>query len=106
MLLIELKRELPCPSIYGRALALDMAETVSEDASVCKEHWQLTGTMKIYGNESLVAMEVSEKDESHSVLHLKMLSPAPRLSINGQSRALGFLADAIEQLLENSLSNK
>ena len=44
----ELKRTLACPSIYARASALDMVESVSADATVRKEQWQLTGTVEVF----------------------------------------------------------
>ena len=47
----ELKRTLACLSIYARAAALDMVESVSADATVRKEQWQLTGTVEVYGNK-------------------------------------------------------
>ena len=98
----ELKRTLACPSIYARAAALDMVESVSRDATVRKEHWQITGTVEVYGNQSCVAVEVTQQEENCSQLHIKMLSPAPNLSPDGQNRVLIFLADGMEQLLENT----
>ena len=101
-ILRELKRTLACSSIYARAAALDMVESVSRDATVRKEHWQLTGTVEVYGNQSRVAVEVTQQEENCSQLHIKMLSPAPNLSPDGQNRVLIFLADGMEQLLENT----
>ena len=100
----ELKRTLACLSIYARAAALDMVESVSGDATVRKEQWQLTGTVEVYGNKSRVAVEVSQTEENRSELHIKMLSPAADLSADGQNRVLLFLADGIEQLLENTFA--
>ena len=99
-----LKRTLACSSIYARAAALDMVESVSRDATVRKEHWQITGTVEVYGNQSCVAVEVTQQEENCSQLHIKMLSPAPNLSPDGQSRVLIFLADGMEQLLENTFA--
>lgn len=79
-----------------------MVELVSRDATVRKEHWQLTGTVEVYGNQSCVAVEVTQQEENCSQLHIKMLSPAPNLSPDGQNRVLIFLADGMEQLLENT----
>ena len=104
VILEELKRTLTCSAIYARAAALDMVESVSRDATVCKEHWQLTGTVEVYGNESKVSVEVTHLDENFSELHIKMQSPAPNLSPDGQNRVLIFLADGIEQLLENTFA--
>lgn len=81
-----------------------MVESVSRDATVRKEHWQLTGTVEVYGNESQVSVEVTQQDENCSQLHIKMLSPAADLSADGQNRVLVFLADGIEQLLENTFA--
>lgn len=100
----KLKRVLPYPLRYVRAAALDMVGSVSEDATVCKEHWQLSGTVTVYGNESKIAVEIAPKDDSYSTLHIRMLEPSPKLSGDGQCRALAFLADGMEQLLENTLA--
>ena len=100
----ELKRVLPYPLRYVRAAALDMVEAISADATVCKEHWQLSGMMKIYGNESRIAVEIAPEDDVHSALRIRMLEPSSKLSGDGQHRALAFLADGIEQLLENTLA--
>ena len=100
----ELKRTLACSSIYARAAALDIVESVSRDATVRKEHWQITGTVEVYGNPSRVAVEVTQQEENCSQLPIKMLSPAPNLSPDGQSRVLIFLADGMEQLLENTFA--
>ena len=100
----ELKRTLACPSVYARASALDMVESVSADATVRKEQWQLTGTVEVYGNKSRVAVEVSQPEENRSELRIKMLSPAANLSADGQNRVLLFLADGIKQLLENTFA--
>ena len=79
-----------------------MVESVSRDATVRKVPWQLTGTVEVYGNQSRVAVEVTQQDENCSQLHIKMLSPAADLSADGQNRVLVFLADGMEQLLENT----
>ena len=100
----ELKRTLARSSIYARAAALDMVESVSRDATVRKVPWQLTGIVEVYGNQSRVAVEVTQQDENYSQLHIKMLSPAADLSADGQNRVLLFLADGIEQLLENTFA--
>ena len=100
----ELKRTLDCLSIYARAAALDMVESVSGDATVRKEQWQLTGTVEVYGNKSRITVEVTQTEENCSELRIKMLSPAPNLSTDGQNRVLLFLADGIEQLLENTFA--
>ena len=103
-ILRELKRTLACLSIYARAAALDMVESVSGDATVRKEQWQLTGTVEVYGNKSRITVEVTQTEENCSELRIKMLSPAANLSADGQNRVLLFLADGIEQLLENTFA--
>ena len=100
----ELKRTLACSSIYARAAALDMVESVSRDATVRKVPWQLTGIVEVYGNQRRLDVEVNQQDENHSQLHIKMLSSAADLSADGQNRVLVFLADGIEQLLENTFA--
>ena len=99
----ELKRTLPYPLRYTKAAALDVVDAISHDATVNKEFWQVTGTVKVYGNESRISLELTEADEGHSDLCIQMLSPAPGLSETGQERALRFLGDSVAQLLENTL---
>lgn len=55
-ILRELKRTPACLSIYARAAALNMVESVSGDATVRKERWQLTGTVEVYGNKSRIIL--------------------------------------------------
>lgn len=99
----ELKRTLPYPLHYTKAASLDVVEAYSQDATVNKEFWQITATVKVYGNDSRIALELTEVDKGHSVLCIQLLSPAPGLSGEGQERALRFLADSVAQLLENIL---
>ena len=101
----QLKRTLPYPLLYAKAAALDVVEAHSDDATVNKEFWQLIGTVQVYGNRSRISMEVAAADADHSHLRIKMLTPAPGLSEDGQERALRFLADNMAQLLENTLMN-
>ena len=98
----EIKRILPYPTIFVRAVALDIVESISEDATVDKEHWKLSGTMKIYGIDSFFSMEIDARDDEHTVMEIKMLKPNSKLSTEGKNRAISFLADSIEQLLENT----
>ena len=102
--MIALKRVLPYPEIYVRAVALDMVESLSNDATVNKNQWQLIATVNVYGNESYVSINIAKSDTNHSVLCINMLTPAPTLSAEGQSRVLSFLADGMEQLLENTFA--
>lgn len=101
--LIELKRVLPYPLCYVRAAALDMVESVSVDATVCREHWQLSGTVKVYSNESKIAVETAPEGDGHSTLRIQMVQPNPKLSMEGKKRVLIYLANGMEQLLENTL---
>lgn len=49
-----------------------MVESVSGDATVRKEQWQLTGTVEVYGNKSRITVEVTQTEENCSELRIKI----------------------------------
>ena len=58
--------------------------------------------MTVYGNKSGFTLSVSEQPPA-TVLTVEISDPCQGLSVQGQRRAADYLADRVEQLLENEL---
>lgn len=58
--------------------------------------------MTVYGNTSGFALSVSPKPPL-TLLTVEMTRPCPWLSPRGRQRAADYLADRVEQMLENEL---
>ena len=58
--------------------------------------------MTVYGNRSGFTLSVSEQPPV-TVLTVEISDPCQGLSVQGQRRAADYLADRVEQLLENEL---
>ena len=76
------------------------------DSEECKyekgaEGW-IAAQVTVYGNKSGFALSVSEQPPA-TVLTVETTQPYPGLSRQGQLRAADYLADRVEQLLENEL---
>lgn len=102
----ELRHILPYEKCFVKAAALDVIEAISCDATAYKEPWHIVGTVKVYGNESQISLEIKEVDLKHSDICIRMIHPAPNLSEEGQGRTLSFLADSMAQLLENTFTEQ
>ncbi|NLE13860.1 MAG: hypothetical protein GX628_09345 [Clostridiales bacterium] len=98
----NIHRTLPYGLRLLNAAALDVADAMSCDATRDRETGQIRATVRVYGNDSLVAFDITAVDEEHSKFCITMLEPSPKLSDGGQRRTLIHLADSIEQLLESS----
>ena len=59
----------------------------------------------VYGNHSKFSFTISE-DMSTTSLSVSVVSPSVGLSERGMQRAANYLADCVEQLLENELEIK
>ena len=99
----EIRHTVPYTIEYVKAASFDIVETLSDDATAKKETWQLVGTMNVYGNKSIISLETEEVDDRNTDVCIKMVVPAKNLTAEGEKRALSFIADSIEQLLENTL---
>ena len=61
------------------------------------ENGRIAAKVTVYGNQSGFELSVSEE------LLVQISAPCQGLSVQGQQRAVDYLADRVEQLLENEL---
>ena len=90
---------------YTRQLVLYALYDVL-DAEACAyergaDGW-ITAQVTVYGNRSGFVLSVSEEPPV-TVLTVQVREPCPGLSRQGQQRAADYLADRVEQQLENEL---
>ena len=100
----QIHRTMPYHYRFVNAAALDVIDSLSRDAMRDKKTGQIVGTVRVFDNESKVAFAVSGLDEGHAEVCISMLSPAPNLTDGGECRTLNYLADSMEQLLENTFA--
>lgn len=62
----------------------------------------ISAEITVFGNTSGFEITVSE-EQSKTVLSLRITAPREGLSEKGRMRALCYLADRVEQLLENEI---
>ncbi len=84
--------------LYALYDILDSEESEYDKA----EDGCIAAEVTVYGNKSGFALHVSEKPPA-TVLTVQMSSPCEGLSEKGRMRALRYLADRVEQLLENEI---
>ena len=63
---------------------------------------EITATVTVYGNPSAFRFSVAE-DGVVTRLRVGITQPCPGLTRQGELRAVSYLADAVEQTLENDL---
>lgn len=101
----ELKRAYP----YSNHLVLngvyDLTDGVGGSASRLKDQSAVLGRREVFGKESVFLFQVSG-DEKSCMLQIGVYEPAPGLSKSGELRALSFLFDSLDQLIENELTQK
>lgn len=106
---LELKRLIRHPLSYARLALLDLAEELG--GYYLRDRINLAGQgsseteleLKVYDRVSQYSFEMrAEKDFCH--LEIRFLTAAADLSVEGRKRSLRFLADALEQSIENSLT--
>ena len=66
------------------------------------ENGGIAAKVTVYGNKSGFTLSVSEHPPV-TVLTVQISAPCQGLSVQGQRRAADYLADRVEQLLENEL---
>ena len=66
------------------------------------ENGGIAAKVTVYGNRSGFELSVSEELPA-TVLMVQISAPCQGLSVQGQQRAADYLADRVEQLLENEL---
>ena len=67
-----------------------------------QESGRIAAKVTVYGNPSGFELSVSEELPA-TVLMVQISAPCQGLSVQGQRRAADYLADRVEQLLENEL---
>lgn len=82
--------------LYALYDVLDSEESEYEKA----EDGCITAKVTVYGNKSGFALSVSE-DPPGTVLTVQVSAPCQGLSQQGRLRAADYLANRVEQLLEN-----
>lgn len=90
---------------YTRQLVLYALYDIldSEESEYGKaEDGRITAMVTVYGNRSGFALSVSEVPPV-TILKVQMNDPCEGLSEQGKLRAADYLADRVEQLLENEL---
>lgn len=99
--MISVQRILP----YTKQLALYALYDVldSEESEYDKaENGCIAAKVTVYGNQSGFELSVSEELPA-TILTVRISAPCQGLSVQGQRRAADYLADRVEQLLENEL---
>ena len=66
------------------------------------ENGCIAAKVTVYGNQSGFELSVSEELPA-TILTVRISAPCQGLSVQGQRRAADYLADRVEQLLENEL---
>lgn len=96
--MISVQRILP----YTKQLVLyDVLD--SEESEYDKaESGRIAAKVTVYGNQSGFELSVSEELPA-TVLTVQVSTPCQDLSVQGKQRAADYLADRVEQLLENEL---
>ena len=99
--MISVQRILPYTKqlvLYALYDVLDSEESEYDKA----ENGGIAAKVTVYGNKSGFTLSVSEQPPA-TVLMVQISAPCQGLSVQGQRRAADYLADRVEQLLENEL---
>ena len=84
--------------LYALYDVLDSEESEYDKA----ENGGIAAKVTVYGNQSGFELSVSEELPA-TVLMVQISAPCQGLSRQGEQRAVDYLADRVEQLLENEL---
>ena len=84
--------------LYALYDVLDSEESEYDKA----ENGRIAAKVTVYGNQSGFELSVSEELPA-TVLMVQISAPCQGLSVQGEQRAVDYLADRVEQLLENEL---
>ena len=99
--MISVQRILPYTKqlvLYALYDVLDSEESEYDKA----ENGGIAAEVTVYGNRSGFTLSVSEQPPD-TVLTVEISDPCEGLSRQGEQRAVDYLADRVEQLLENEL---
>lgn len=98
----ELKRSYPYPRQLLLNGVYDLTEGTGGKIQKLAEEGEILGEREVYGNKSTFLFALSGTEDS-CTLQIGVYSPAPGLSSAGELRALNFLFDSLDQLIENEL---
>ena len=99
--MISVQRILPYTKqlvLYALYDVLDSEESEYDKA----ENGRIAAKVTVYGNRSGFVLSVSEQPPI-TALTVEISDPCQGLSRQGEQRAVDYLADSVEQLLENEL---
>ena len=99
--MISVQRILPYTKqlvLYALYDVLDSEESEYDKAEIGR----IAAKVTVYGNKSGFTLSVSEQP-TVTVLTVQISAPYGGLSRQGEQRAVDYLADRVEQLLENEL---
>ena len=99
----QLKRSYPYPRRLLLAGVYDLAEGNGGKILGAAEDGAILGEREVYGNKSVFRFALSGTEDA-CTLQIGVHSPAPGLSPAGELRALNFLFDSLDQLIENELN--
>lgn len=97
----SIERLLPYERRLVNFALYDVIERQDGDCRRDKATGELTARLNVYGNASDFLFVVS--DGAATRLKVALLRACPGLSEQGQQRAVTYLADSVEQALENEL---
>lgn len=98
----ELKRSYPYPRHLLLNGVYDLTEGTGGKIQKLTEEGAVLGEREVYGNKSVFLFALSGTEDS-CTLQIGVHCPAPGLSPAGELRALNFLFDSLDQLIENEL---
>lgn len=100
--MIEIERRYPYSCRHLLNGVYDLTDGAGGSAHRLPEQDAILGRREVYGKESGFLFAVSG-DEKSSVLRIGVYEPATGLSRAGELRALNFLFDSLDQLIEDEL---
>ena len=95
------RRVLPYTKQLVRYALYDVLDSEQSEYEKTEDGW-ISANITVYGNRSGFTLSVSE-DPPATVLTVQVSAPCEGLSEQGKLRAADYLADRVEQLLENEL---
>lgn len=98
----ERRRSYPYPCHLLLNGVYDLTEGAGGKVRKLTEEGAVLGEREVYGNKSTFLFTLSGKEDS-CTLQIEVHCPAPGLSQAGELRALNFLFDSLDQLIENEL---
>lgn len=98
----ELKRSYPYPRHLLLNGVYDLTEGTGGEIHKLTDEGAVLAEREVYGNKSAFLFVLSGTEDS-CTLRIGVQRPAPGLSPAGELRALNYLFDSLDQLIENEL---